>query len=254
MTSMAKAFASCKARNRTALIPFLTAGFPDESTFPQLLCEFEHSGADMIVIGFAFSDPLADGPTIQYASQKALAGGMTVEKTFRLLQASNGVHVVPRIVMSYYNPVRAYGFTRFAERAREVGVSGLIIPDLVCEEGSTVERICRETGINLIYLLARTSSPARRKQILSRSRGFVYLVSVMGVTGARTTFPKDLLRWIKQVKMESPLPVCVGFGISNPDQAGNVSRVADGVIIGSAIIDVIRRASGRRQIYPSGYT
>ena len=248
MISLTEAFGRCKAHNHTALMPYLTAGYPDEKTFLRLLDEFAGAGADMIEIGIPFSDPLADGPVIQYASQQALAGGMTLEKTLRLLRAANNDSTASRIVMSYINPLRAYGLARFAAEARRAGISGLIIPDLTWDEGKKTEQICHESGIDLIYLLAPTSAANRRQQIIKRSRGFVYLVSVTGVTGARRALPPNLLSWIKQVKKESPLPVCVGFGISNPGQAREVSRCADGVIIGSAIIEIIRKAGSPRRI------
>jgi len=247
MISISQTFARCTAHNQKALIPFLTAGFPDDQTFLRLLEKVGRVGADMIEIGIPFSDPLADGPAIQYASQEALAQGMTVERTLRLLRTSNRRHQVPRIIMSYYNPIHAYGLSRFVEQARKVGISGLIIPDLIWEEGLEAERVCQKHHLDLIYLLARTSPPARRRQIIKRSSGFVYLVSVTGVTGARTQFPRQLRSWITQIKRESPLPVCVGFGISNHTQAREISRAADGIIIGSAIIDVIRQANGSRQ-------
>jgi len=248
MISISETFRRCAAEKQKALIPFLTAGFPDEKTFVRLLDEFAHAGADMIEIGIPFSDPLADGPVIQAASQQALAAGMTTERTLQLLRNTNGNHQVPRIIMSYYNPIRAYGLPRFAKQARRAGVAGLIVPDLIWEEAREAEQVCREHGIDLIYLLARTSPSPRRKQIISRSRGFVYLVSVTGVTGARQTFSPGLQSWIGKVKKESPLPVCVGFGISNPDQARSISRSADGIIIGSAIIEIISRAGKHRRM------
>jgi tryptophan synthase alpha chain len=251
MNVIAQTLARCADNKRKALLPFLTAGYPDEKTFLRLLEDFGDAGADLVEIGIPFSDPLADGPVIQQASQHALEHGMTVARTLGLLRSLNGTYPAPRILMSYYNPVRAYGLQRFVDHAQSAGVSGLIVPDLIWEEGAEVERVCRDNGIDLIYLLARTSSPQRRRQIIRKSRGFVYLVSVTGVTGAKTSFSPSILNWIRRVKQESTLPVCVGFGITTPAQAQQVSRVADGVIVGSAIIDLIRhtgdpgRAVGR---------
>lgn len=241
MNVIAQTLARCADKKRKALIPFLTAGFPEEKTFLQLLAAFGDTGADLVEIGIPFSDPLADGPVIQQASQHALEHGMTVGRTLRLLKSFNGTYPAPRILMSYFNPLRAYGLQRFAAHAQAAGISGLIVPDLIWEEGPEVERVCREHKIDLIYLLARTSPPQRRRQILRKSRGFVYLVSVTGVTGAKTSFSHSTLNWIRRVKQESTLPVCVGFGITTPAQARQVSRAADGVIVGSAIIDLIRR-------------
>jgi tryptophan synthase alpha chain len=241
MNVIAQTLARCADNKRTALIPFLTAGYPDERTFLRLLEDFGDAGADLVEIGIPFSDPLADGPVIQQASQHALEHGMTVARTLRLLKSFNGTYPAPRILMSYFNPLRAYGLQRFADHAQSAGISGLIVPDLIWEEGAEVERVCRDSGIDLIYLLARTSSPQRRRQIIRKSRGFVYLVSVTGVTGAKTSFPPSILNWIRRIKQESTLPVCVGFGITTPAQAQQVSRAADGVIVGSAIIDLICR-------------
>lgn len=247
MNVITQTLARCTNNKRIALIPFLTAGYPDEKTFLRLLEEFGSAGADVIEIGIPFSDPLADGPVIQQASQHALEHGMTIARTLQLLKSLNGAHPAPRILMSYYNPIRAYGLQRFADHARSAGVSGLIVPDLIWEEGAEVERACRDSEIDLIYLLARTSPPPRRRQIMRKSRGFVYLVSVTGVTGAKTSFPPAVLNWIRRVKQESTLPVCVGFGISTPAQAHQVSQAADGVIVGSAIIDLIRRTDDPRR-------
>ncbi len=247
MTSIAQTFASCAAKKRKALIPFLTSGYPDQKLFRRALDQFVLSGADIIEVGIPFSDPLADGPVIQQASQQALTAGVTIDRTLQSLRAANSSIPVPLVLMSYYNPIRAYGLSRFAERAYRAGVSGLIVPDLIWEEASEVEQVCRDHHLDLIHLVARTSPPARRKQIIRRSRGFVYLVSVTGVTGTQQTFSRGLTRWIGKVKQESPLPVCVGFGISTPAQARELSRAADGVIIGSAIINIVRRTNGSRK-------
>jgi tryptophan synthase alpha chain len=202
----------------------------------------------MIEIGIPFSDPLADGRTIQYSSQKALERGVNIDRTFHYLSELDGGFGTPLILMSYLNPINHYGIAKFAKRAFDVGVRGLIVPDLIPEEGRDIEDICSRNAIDLIYLLAPTSSRDRQRMILKRSRGFVYLVSVAGVTGARRSLPKDLGSWVRQVKRESSLPVCVGFGISNVGQARALSRVADGVIIGSAIIDKIRNTSSERKM------
>lgn len=247
MTSLSQTFAVCARRKRKALMPYLTAGYPDRRTFLRLLARFEQSGADIIEVGVPFSDPLADGPTIQYSSQQALNAGITISEIFTLLKQANHDRAVPRVLMSYYNPVRAYGQEKFARDAREAGVSGLIVPDLPVEEGEATSEACRKEGIDLIYLLAPTTPEDRRRKIINRSRGFVYLVSVTGVTGARKTLPRRLQNLIRDVKNISRLPVCVGFGIAGPDQAHAVARDADGVIIGSAIIEIINQAGNTRQ-------
>jgi tryptophan synthase alpha chain len=234
-----------------ALIPFLTAGYPGNTMFSQLVREFAESGADMIEIGVPFSDPMADGPAIQYSSQYALEHGMTVQKTLTLLSQLRSTISTPFIIMSYFNPIHSYGISRFVRDARQSGVRALIIPDLIPDEGSPVERICAAGGIELIYLLAPTSDRSRRKLIVRRSRGFVYLVSVAGVTGVRRQLPGDINRWIEEVRKESDKPMCVGFGISSVRQAVKVCRHADGVIVGSAIVEIIREAATSRQIMSS---
>ncbi len=248
MTSVSQALENSRIQNRKALIPYLTAGFPDQRLFASLLEEFIKIGADLLEIGIPFSDPLADGRSIQFSSQKALENGINVEKTFELLGTLGQVHRVPLILMSYCNPVFSYGLSRFTMNAKKVGVSGLIIPDMIPEEGRSVEKVCREHDLDLIYLLAPTSGAQRRKNIIKRSRGFVYLVSVTGVTGRRNELPGHLNSWIRQVKEQSPLPVCVGFGISNGQQARSISKVADGVIVGSAIIEIIRTGKSPKEI------
>jgi len=247
MMSISDVFAECRARRQTALIPYLTVGFPTEKMFLSLISSFVKSGADIIEIGIPFSDPLADGPTIQYSSQRALVNGITVDRTLQLLTQVDKRRSKPFVIMSYLNPLLQYGLERFARKARHVGVCGLIIPDLIVDESAGIEKICRRESIDMIHLLAPTTTPDRQKLILSRSRGFVYLVSVAGVTGAREKLPKELNRWITDVKRKSQLPVAVGFGISGPEQARQVARVADGVIVGSAIIDVIRNGSSTRK-------
>lgn len=248
MSRITEVFKKCKAENRAAIMPFLTAGFPSEKTFLRLLRTLIASGADMIEIGIPFSDPLADGRSIQYSSQTALKNGASMQRTIQLLAEMGADNEVPLILMSYYNPIHTMGRARFARKAQKAGVQGLIVPDVVLEEGKAMETICKENGLDLIYLLAPTSTDERRSQIIRRSSGFVYLVSLIGVTGARRKLPRHLNYWIRQVKKESPLPICVGFGISDHRQAREISRVADGVIIGSAIVEIIRKSDGASQM------
>lgn len=239
--TLAGTFSRCRDEKRAALIPYLTAGFPNQRMFSRLLAAYARSGADIIEIGIPFSDPLADGPVIQYASQQALQNGTTMQQTLELLHDDNGTAGVPLVIMSYYNPIHAYGAARFVREAKAAGIAGVLIPDLIPDDDNEIDRRCREAAIDVIYLVAPTTAPARRRVIIAKSRGFVYLVSVTGVTGARARLPRQLTGWIRQVKDGSSLPVCVGFGISTPQQAREVSRHADGVIIGSALIELIRR-------------
>ncbi|HHI03149.1 MAG: tryptophan synthase subunit alpha [Candidatus Zixiibacteriota bacterium] len=245
--SITHAFEKCRKDKRTALMPYLTAGYPDDRTFVMILGEMIKAGADMIEIGIPFSDPLADGKTIQSSSQTALHNGTNLDRIFRQLRKLESRYEVPLIIMSYYNPVLQYGLSKFLKKSISIGGRGLIIPDIIPDEGTAIEKCCRRSGVDLIYLLAPTSNAQRRRLIIDRSRGFIYLISVAGVTGARKNLPKYLNRWIARIKKESRLPVCVGFGISDLSQAQSVARVADGVIIGSAVIDIIKKSSGSHQ-------
>ncbi len=247
MKSIAETFARLGDDKKTALMPFLVSGYPNENTFIRLLKKFEQSGADLIEVGIPFSDPLADGKTIQASSQKALENGISIERTFQFLSRLND-YKTPLILMSYFNPVIHYGLEKFVRKAFALGVRGLIIPDLIPEEGGTARKLCTHYNIDLIYLLAPTSNGTRRKLIINKSHGFIYLVSLAGVTGARKALPSSLVGWIRHVKKESSLPVCVGFGISDAQQAGTLSRAADGIIVGSAIIDKINSTKGSDNI------
>jgi tryptophan synthase alpha chain len=247
MKSLTETFANCRRINRKALMPFITAGYPDEKTFLKLLYEFQSSGADMVEIGIPFSDPLADGKTIQYSSQQVLEQGINIVSIFRCLSQLNGNFTLPLIMMSYFNPIYNFGVDKFISRASSIGIKGLIIPDLIPEESGELENKCLKNNIDLIFLLAPTSNAMRTEMILRKSRGFVYLVTIAGVTGARNKLPAELVQWIRRIKRKSEIPVCAGFGISNNNQAATVSKAADGVIVGSAIIDIIRKSPSPAQ-------
>jgi tryptophan synthase alpha chain len=247
MNSITETFVRLRGENKTALMPFLVSGYPNENTFIKLLKRFEQAGADLIEIGIPFSDPLADGKTIQAASRKMLEKGNTIDRTFHLLSKLHN-YKTPLILMSYFNPILHYGIESFLRRAFITGVRGLIIPDIIPEEGGNIARLCTHHNIDLIYLLAPTSDSTRRQLIINKSHGFIYLVSLAGVTGARKALPARLARWIRKIKKESRLPVCVGFGISGVPQARALSEAADGIIIGSAIIDKINATSGSNNI------
>lgn len=248
MKSLTETFSDCRKNKSKAFIPFLTSGYPDKNIFMRLMQEFRESGANIIEIGIPFSDPMADGKSIQFSSQKALENGVTIGKTFAYLSALQNGHNIPIVIMSYLNPILSYGLLPFVKDAADCGVQGLIIPDLIPDEGKNIERLCSQGGIDLIYLLAPTSNSDRRKLILERTHAFVYLVAVAGVTGVRQTLPANLSSWIAKVKHESRLPVCVGFGVSNSQQASIISRHADGIIVGSAIIEIMRQSKASRQI------
>ncbi len=245
--ALADTFAKNSRNKRKALMPFLTAGYPNPNSFVELVKRFSEDGADIIEIGIPFSDPMADGKTIQFSSEVALNNGINVARTFDLLDRLVGKISIPLVVMSYYNPILNYGLTQFGKDASAVGVRGSIIPDIIPDEKENVKAISDSKNIDLIYLLAPTSSASRQKMIVRQAQGFVYLVTVAGVTGARRETPPSLVKWIKQVKADSPIPVCAGFGISDPSQAKKLSRHCDGVIIGSAIIDVMRKEQTKKK-------
>lgn len=245
--TISQTFAQSRIRGKKALIPFLTSGFPDRHTFKDLVRSISHSGADLMEIGIPFSDPLADGPTIQKSSQRALSLGVNIEKTFDYINSLNDLST-PLVLMSYFNPIHHYGIERFVKSARHLKIAGLIVPDLIPEEGKQLESLCRNNQIDLIYLLSPTSSKDRTAMILDHSKGFVYLVTVAGVTGSRNRLPDYLSAWITRIRRKTPLPACVGFGISTVGQARQVARYADGVIVGSALIDIILSAGAKKRM------
>ncbi len=226
-------------RQHKALIPYITVGYPDIEATMDAVPALEKAGADIIELGIPFSDPLADGATIQKASFNALKKGVTPKLCLETAGKLSKMVKIPLVFMTYSNIVMSYGIATFCRDAAASGVSGLILPDLPPEEAGEFEAACRVNGIDLIYFLAPTSSPDRIKTVAARASGFIYLVSVAGVTGARNTLPADLAAFVSRVKKETVKPVCVGFGISTPEQAGEVASVADGVIIGSRIIQLM---------------
>lgn len=229
---------------RAALMPYYTLGYPDAETSLAVIEAAAHAGADLLELGIPFSDPLADGPTIQRSTQVALGGGTTVARCLEMVAGlrERGVEQ-PLLLMGYFNPVLAFGVRRFVKVAAQAGADGFIIPDLPPEEGGEVETACREEGLALVYLLAPTSTPERIAQVAGRSTGFIYLVSLTGVTGARRALPPDLGAFIRRVREESSAPLAIGFGISTPEQARLVGEMADGVIVGSAVINTVDRST-----------
>jgi tryptophan synthase alpha chain len=234
---IADLFAGARNEGRAALMPYLTLGYPTPEMSLTLVKAAVEGGADMLELGIPFSDPLADGPTIQRASSIALRQGMTVTRCLAMAHdlRRQGVEV-PFTLMGYYNPILAYGEARFCRECRETGIDGLIVPDLPPEEGATLESACRQQGLALIYLIAPTSTPGRIRLLAERSQGFVYLVSVTGVTGARDSLAPGLADFVRRVRKATDKPLAVGFGISGPEQAAQVASLADGVIVGSAFI------------------
>ncbi|MCR4418965.1 MAG: tryptophan synthase subunit alpha [Clostridia bacterium] len=229
-----------------ALIPYLTAGYPDERATLEAVRLLAAEGADLVELGIPFSDPLADGVTIQKASHEALSAGTTAERCLEMARELRRQVEIPLVFMTYYNPVLRYGPEAFCAHCARAGIDGLIVPDLPPEEGGELEAACRAHGLDLIYLLAPTSTPERIRLVAGRSTGFIYLVSVTGVTGARDTLPPELADLVAAVRQHTRRPVCVGFGISTPGQAAEVARLADGVIVGSRIVQIMGQGENWR--------
>ncbi len=236
------AFAAAKAAGRAALMPYCTLGFPTPEISPAVLRAIAASGADLVELGLPFSDPLADGPTIQHSTQAALRAGMTTARCLEMVAELRQAGILlPLLLMGYCNPILAYGAGRFVADAAQAGADGLIVPDLPPEEAEALEQACRASSLALAYLLPPNASLERMRLVASRCTGFLYLVSLTGVTGARQQLPPDLAVFIRQVRGVTSLPLAVGFGISTPQQARAVGELADGVIVGSALIDAIGR-------------
>jgi len=225
-------------RGERALVAFLTAGYPDERTFVEMAVAVSRAGADVIEIGIPFSDPIADGPAIQTSSEAALARGMTVPRALALAGEIAGRVETPLVAMSYLNPLLNMGLERFTETAAGSGISGAILPDVPLEESTDIRRIVRAGGLELIDLVAPTSSDQRVRRIAEEAdgAGFLYLVSVTGVTGAVAAVAADLESFVARVRVETELPLYVGFGVSTAAQAREITRFADGVIVGSQLV------------------
>ena len=241
---MSETASSIEARWRAlgksrALIPYLTAGFPDFPRSLEAIRRVARAGADFIEVGVPFSDPLADGPTIQRTTQAALEQGMTVPRVLELIR--NADVSIPIIIMTYLNPVLSFGMQRFAAEAREAGAAGVLLTDLPAGADPAVEQTVRDNALALIRLVAPTTDDARLKHALTDATGFVYFISRLGVTGARDTVPADLDAQVRRIRDTTRLPVAVGFGISTPAQAAAAARAADGVVVGSALLDALAK-------------
>jgi len=225
-------------KNKPIFMPYFPLGYPDLDTSIDVIEALAKNGADLIEVGLSFSDPLADGPVIQHATQIALEKGITVKKSLAAVKElrKRGVDI-PLILMGYYNPMLAYGLEKFIHDAREAGADGFIIPDLPMEESAEFEVVADE--MPLIPMLAPTSSPERMERIARNAKGFIYLVSVTGITGERKSLAEGLGDLIAQVREHTSAPVCVGFGIGTPEQAKAVGQMADGVIVGTACVRTI---------------
>lgn len=245
MNRIDQAFARAREQGRAALVVFLTAGDPDLETTAALIPELAAAGADLIELGIPHSDPIAEGPTIQASSERALRGGVQLAGILDVCRQVRAGNAVPLVLMGYLNNVLAYGEEPLVQACARAGVDGLIVADVPFEEAGTLQAACEAKEVHRILMIAPTSTPERVVQIASRSRGFVYCVSVTGVTGERTTLPSDLEPLVSRIRRVSSTPVAVGFGISTPEQATRVARIADGVIVGSALVSRIGAAPSR---------
>ena len=248
MNRIEKKFARLKSLNKKVLIAFITAGYPDLEISEKIACVLEKNGVDVIELGMPFSDPIADGPTIQKSSYVSLKNGMNLKKFFGLVKNLRKKISTPLVMMSYYNPILKYGLENFARQAAYVGLDGVIVPDLPPEEACDFRRCLKINGISLIFLISPLTEEKRIKKIAKLSSGFIYYVSLTGVTGARSILPDDLLRNVRKIKQLTAKPVCVGFGISQPEQVKAVLQSADGVIVGSAIIKIIEQNKKNKQL------
>ncbi len=241
LSRIQSAFAAAHAERRAALMPYYTLGYPDLPRSEQVIRAIADAGADLIELGVPFSDPLADGPTIQHSTQTALEAGATVDRCLAITARLRAAGVTqPLLLMGYYNPILAYGLERFIADATSAGVDGFIVPDLPVEEAGDLEDAACASERALVFLIAPTSPSSRIADIAAHSTGFTYLVSLTGVTGARTALPTGLADFIASVRAVAHTPLAVGFGISTPEQARAVAQVADGVIVGSALINAVR--------------
>ena len=237
-------FTRLRARGERALVAYLMAGDPSLAETRRLVVEAERRGADVIELGVPFSDPLADGPVIQRAGTRALAAGTSLARVLEMVSTLRAQVHVPLVVMTYYNPVLAFGLKSFARTAADAGADGVIVPDLPWEECEPLRAETEPAGLDMIQFVAPTSTPTRVKTIARLSRGFIYLVSLTGVTGARRELPKDVDAQIRTLRLVTTKPVCVGFGVSTPEQVAAVGQIADGVAVGSAIVRTIEEHTG----------
>ena len=244
-------FKSLKKEGRKAFVAYLTAGDPDLETTAELIPALEAAGVDMVEIGVPFSDPTADGPAIQAASQRALMRGATLEKILAMIAALRRASGIPIVLFGYYNPILSYGTEKFAADAKTSGVDGILVVDLPPEEANELRRYTDPSGLDFITLIAPTTDPERARKILRRASGFVYFISVTGVTGMAAPRAEDVQRDVDRMKTMTALPIAVGFGISTPEQAAAIAPLADGVVVGSALVRLIGEKGRSADLIPA---
>ncbi|WP_299836308.1 tryptophan synthase subunit alpha [uncultured Jannaschia sp.] len=249
MTRIDDTFARLRATNRKAFVTYIMAGDPDTETTKRIVRGLGDAGVDVIELGLPFTDPMADGPTIQLAGQRALDGGMTLQGTLdivRDLRAHDDT--TPVVLMGYYNPIYSRGVDRFLEEARDAGVDGLIVVDLPPEEDDELCIPAQRAGLNFIRLATPTTDDRRLPKVLENTSGFVYYVSITGITGAGSASAEKVAPEVSRIKAATDLPVIVGFGIKTPDAARDIAAVADGCVVGSAIVDRIGKGDDVRTV------
>ena len=244
MSRIQRKFSELKKVNQAALIPFITAGDPDLHATLRIMRALEAGGADCIELGIPFSDPTADGPTIQRASERALKNHITLTQVMQMLRQFRSDSELPVIFFGYFNPLLKFGLQKFCWQARRAGADGVLCVDLPPEESEELKRWTDAEEMDLIFLLSPTSGEDRVKLVSQKGRGFIYYVSVTGITGARQSFDKQLRSQVVNVRGVTSVPIGVGFGISSPRQAAWIAEFADAVVIGSALVETIERASG----------
>ncbi|WP_305041573.1 tryptophan synthase subunit alpha [Geoalkalibacter sp.] len=249
MSRIAQTFARLRAAGEVGLIPFLTAGDPDLATTEALLLSLAEAGADLIELGVPFSDPMADGPTIQAASERALAAGTTLAGILDLVARVRRHTQIPVVLMGYFNPVFRFGCARFAEAAAAAGVDGVLLVDLPAEQREEIHPHLRRVGVDFIQLIAPTTPQARMEALAAQGEGFLYFVSMTGVTGAQQVDAEAIAPLVQNLRQVSPVPVAVGFGINTPEAAAAIGRNADAVVVGSALVKLIAEHSGAPDLH-----
>jgi tryptophan synthase alpha chain len=246
MGRIADTFKELRKKEAKALVTFITAGDPDLDTTADIVLELAGAGADIIELGVPFSDPMADGPTIQLSSERAIAAGTTLPKILEMVRSVRKTTEIPIILMGYYNPVFSYGMERFVTDAVESGVDGVLLVDLPPEEAESegFSSLARQKGLDVIFLLAPTSDEIRIGKVVKRGRGFLYYVSVTGVTGARKDISASLGNEVQRIRNASDMPLVIGFGISDPHQAGAAAHHGDGAVVGSALVKYFEEYRG----------
>ncbi|MDD2852518.1 MAG: tryptophan synthase subunit alpha [Desulfuromonadaceae bacterium] len=246
MSRLTQRFNSLKAEHAKALVTFITAGDPDLSVTEEIIHLLETSGADIIELGVPFSDPMADGPTIQLSSERALSSGTTLRGILDVVARVRITSQIPIILMGYLNPVHAYGYADFCRDAVEAGVDGVLLVDMPPEESHELMVPARHYGLNVVFLLTPTSDSARIDTVNKQGSGFVYYVTVTGVTGARSSVSGTLAQELSRIQQAVTLPIMAGFGISTPEQAAEVGKLADGIVVGSAIVKLFEQHHGEQ--------